>query len=356
MHSRARPTRVAAVAFLTAWLAACGHDSLPTTVPTDDMGYRALGVQDEAALGVTASGIMADIGCRPLRGRPDSATIAIRLVAPRVKAYQCRDVPTARIHAAVRAVRQMVLSNPHWASVQSEAGDGGGGSGYYAYDHMECIWHPAAPPEYGERINADGDFEVYVLVEAQLGHCSWMAIFKYVVPGGGSVGGGETGSGPIGSLPGGDLPVEYAPPLLEPFCTTFDRSRCPGIPMPAESLPTIRAAIGRIRQTGECGLIRAGLHAMDDSRFYFVPVLPAAPGYVRHGQISYAVPGTAAEVAALPMTSIIVVSSSGLSGVQRKLETVLAHEFIHVLFYPEYGMRPTREQELDITRRAAACT
>ncbi|MDX2261162.1 MAG: hypothetical protein SFU84_05635 [Gemmatimonadales bacterium] len=352
----ARPTRLVAALILTTWLAACDPDPLTMPPPVDDAGYRSLAVQDEAALGVTASGIMADIGCRSLRGTPDSATIAVRLVPPRVKAYQCRGVPTARIRAAARAVRQMVLANPRWASVQSEAGDGGGGSGYYAYDHMECIWHPAAPPEYGERINADGDFEVYVLVEAQPGHCSWMAIFRYVAPGGGSVGAGEIGSGPIGSLPGGDLPVEYAPPLLEPFCTTFDRSRCPGIPMPAESLPTIRAAIGRIRQTGECGLIRAGLHAMDDSRFYFVPVLPAAPGYVRHGQISYAVPGTAAEVAALPLTSIIVVSSSGLSGVQRKLETVLAHEFIHVLFYPEYGMRPTREQELAITRRAAACT
>jgi hypothetical protein len=48
--------------------------------------------------------------------------------------------------------------------------------------------------------------------------------------------------------------------------------------MPAESLPAIRAAISRIRQTGECGLIRAGLQAMDDSRFYFVPVLPARGG------------------------------------------------------------------------------
>jgi hypothetical protein len=204
MHSRARPTRVAAVALLTAWLAACGHDTLPTTVPADDTGYRALGVQDEAALGVTASGIMADIGCRPLRGRPDSATIAIRLVAPRVKAYQCRGVPTARIRAAVRAVRQMVLANPRWASVQSEAGDGGGGSGYYAYDHMECIWHPAAPPEYGERINADGDFEVYVLVEAQPGYCAWMAIFRYIEPGGGADPGTDTETLPPAPTPAPD--------------------------------------------------------------------------------------------------------------------------------------------------------
>jgi hypothetical protein len=141
MDSRARPIRAAAVAILTTWLTACGPDTVLSTVPAGDLGYRSLGVQDEAALGVTASGILADIGCRPLRGSPDSSTIAIRLVPPRVQAYQCHAVSQERIRAAVRAVRQLVLANPRWASVQSEAGDGGGGSGYYVYDHIECIWH-----------------------------------------------------------------------------------------------------------------------------------------------------------------------------------------------------------------------
>ncbi len=198
MHSRARPTRVTAVAILTTWLAACGPDTLPTSVPADDVGYRALGVQDEAALGVTASGLMAKIGCRPLMGPADSSTIAVRLAPPRIQAFQCRGVPSVRIRAAAREVRQLVLANPRWASVQSVAGDGGGGSGYYAYDHMECIWHSAAPPEYGERINADGDFEVYVLVEAKPGYCDWMAIFRYVAPGGGSDGGPGTETIPQG--------------------------------------------------------------------------------------------------------------------------------------------------------------
>jgi len=281
MHSRARPTRVAAVALLTAWLAACGHDTLPTTVPADDMGYRALGVQDEAALGVTASGLMAEIGCRPLRGSPDSSTIALRLVPPRVNAYQCRDVPTARIRAAVRAVRQMVLTNPRWASVQSEAGDGGGGSGYYAYDHMECIWHPAAPPEYGERINADGDFEVYVLVEARLGRCSWMAIFRYVAPGGGS----GSPAGDPGGAPGAPQP-DQSPPVdsLHHFIASFElpeaasaedtlpnctlaqphpgrRDWCSArIPAAGAELDRINAAIQRMRAIGgECAVMAAAL-------------------------------------------------------------------------------------------------
>ena len=180
----ARPTRLAAALILTTWLAACHSDPITTPWPPDAPGYRSVNVQDEAALGVTASGMMAEIGCRPLRGTPDSSTIALRLVPPRVTAFQCRGVPAERIRAAARAVRQLVLANPRWASLESEAGDGGGGSGYYVYDHMECIWHAAAPPEYGERINADGDFEVYVLVEAQLGRCDWMAIFRYEAPGG----------------------------------------------------------------------------------------------------------------------------------------------------------------------------
>lgn len=283
MHSRARPTRVAAVAFLTAWLAACGHDTLPTTFPAGDLGYRALGVQDEAALGVTASGIMADIGCRPLRGRPDSTTIAIRLVAPRVKAYQCRDVPTARIRAAVRAVRQLVLANPRWALLQSEAGDGGGGSGYYVYDHMECIWHAAAPPEYGERINADGDFEVYVLVEAQLGHCSWMAIFRYVAPGGGS-GSPSGGTGETPGAPQSDNAPIVPVDSLHHFIASFELSdaesaedtlpNCalaqthPGrrdwcsarAPASGVEIDRIRAAIQRMRAIGgECSVMAAGL-------------------------------------------------------------------------------------------------
>lgn len=355
MYSRLAVFPRTAALVLTLWLTACGTDSLPTVPAPADPGYRSLHVQDEASLGVTATGMMAGIGCTPVHGRPDSTAVALPLLPGTIKFYRCPGVRAATLLTTAQAIRAVTARNPVWASALS---GGAGGSPYYDYDHTECVWQESTPPEYGQRINADGDFEIFVVVDAQPGMCAWMAIFKYKVPDGT----GTPSTGEIGTIPTGGtgwdagLPVEVAGPLLDPGCTTADRSRCPGVRMPRDSMVKIRAAIGRIASSGECGAIRAGLMAVDDSRFYLVPVLAASPGYVRLGQISYAVPVTSADVVGIRSTSIIVLSQAGLSGRLRKLETVLAHEYIHVLFYLEYGMAPTAAQELEITQRAEACT
>lgn len=355
MYSRLAVSPRTAAVVMALWLTACGTDTLPTVPPPADPGYRSLHVQDEASLGVTATGMMAGIGCTAVRGRPDSTAVAIPLLPGTIKFYRCPGVRRATLLATAKAIKAVTANNPVWASALS---GGAGGSPYYDYDHTECVWQESRPPEYGQRINADGDFEVFVMVDAQPGSCAWMAIYKYKVPDGT----GTPSTGEIGTIPTGGtgwdagLLVEVAGPLLDPGCTTADRSRCPGIRMPRDSMQRIRAAIGRIASGGECGAIRAGLMAVDDSRFYLASALPASPGYVRLAQISYAVPLTSADVTAIRSTSILVLSQAGLSGRQRKLETVLAHEYIHVLFYTEYGMAPTTAQELEITRRAEVCT
>ena len=82
-----------AVVALTIALAACGADTSPIVPPPADPGYRSLHVQDEASLGVTATGMMAAIGCGPVHGRPDSTAVAIPLITGKVRLYRCPGVP-----------------------------------------------------------------------------------------------------------------------------------------------------------------------------------------------------------------------------------------------------------------------
>ncbi|MBK7596719.1 MAG: hypothetical protein IPJ11_16165 [Gemmatimonadetes bacterium] len=220
MISRLAVPRLAAVVVLTCWLTACGTDTLPVVPAPAEPGYRSLHVQDEASLGVTATGMMAGIGCTPVIGRPDSTAIALPLLAGKFKFYRCHGVRTGTLLATVKAIRAVTARNPVWASALS---GGAGGSPYYEYDHTECVWQDSAPPEYGQRINDDGDFEVFVRVDAQPGSCAWLAIFTYKVPGGDGAG-APTGSwGPSG-------PTQPLNPLIPPSGAVdarfdLDRSR-----------------------------------------------------------------------------------------------------------------------------------
>ena len=180
MSSRLAVSPRAGAVLLSAWLVACGTDTLPVAPAPADPGYRSLHVQDEASLGVTATGMLAGIGCAPVQGRPDSTAVAIPLLPGTIKFYRCPGVRTATLLATAKAIRAVTARNPVWASALT---GGAGGSPYYGYDHTECVWQESRPPEYGQRINADGDFEVFVVVDAQPGTCAWMAIFKYKVPG-----------------------------------------------------------------------------------------------------------------------------------------------------------------------------
>ncbi len=217
MISRLVGPRLAATVALTCWLAACWGETLPVVPTLADPGYRSLTVQDEASLGVTATGMMTAIGCRPVTGRPDSTAVAIPLLPGKFRMYSCRSVARGALLTTAKAIAAVTARNPVWASALS---GGAGGSPYYEYDHTECFWQAATPPEYGQRINEEGDFEVFVRVDPVPGMCAWVAIFRYVVPGdGGSPAPGGTG-GP--SLPGTPIVPPPDPMVPDSIWTAAD--------------------------------------------------------------------------------------------------------------------------------------
>ncbi|MBP9899664.1 MAG: hypothetical protein KBF28_14900 [Gemmatimonadales bacterium] len=297
MISRLAVPRLAAVVVLTCWLTACGPDASPVAPTPADPGYRSLPVQDEASLGVTATGMMAAIGCTPVLGRPDSTAIALPLLAAKLKFYRCPGVRAATLLATAKAIRAVTAKNPVWASALS---GGAGGSPYYEYDHTECVWQESTPPEYGQRINADGDFEIFVVVTAQPGSCAWMAIYKYKVPGGDGAGAPPGSWGPTGpTQPLNPLVPPSEPLTPDSIWTAADEcdhlvTGClvklddrqgryfqQALDLVDPTHPTCRTALGAMRSALEAGKVFIGSesiadgHEGDHSAITDIPVDPA---------------------------------------------------------------------------------
>jgi|CXWL01.1.fsa_nt_gi hypothetical protein len=277
MFSRLAVPRLAATVVLTCWLAACGTDTSPVAPPPADPGYRSLNVQDEASLGVTATGMMAAIGCSPVLGRPDSTAVAIPLLPGKITMYRCAGVRRGAILATAKAIRKVTAENPVWASALT---GGAGGSPYYDYDHTECVWQESRPPEYGQRINDDGDLEIFVRVDAEPGMCAWLAIFRYVVPGGDGIDGPTGEWGPVGQpLP---LNPQFDFPFPDSIWTSADACDhlVPGclvklderqgqyfqkaLDLVDPTHPTCRTALAAMRSALEAGKVFIGGESIPD--------------------------------------------------------------------------------------------
>jgi hypothetical protein len=151
--------------------------------------------------------------------------------------------------------------------------------------------------------------------------------------------------------------AEYMGVLIDPWCHKLARLMCPGTPIRADSMAKLKTRIANnLKTTGECGVIRAGLLALPDDQFYSTEVLPlqSATGVTLAG-ISHLMPETAADTAALTSTAVIFISKAGLHHKKYPPEVVLAHEFIHALFFGQYGAVYHAAFEAEISARAMAC-
>lgn len=203
MQMRRRWSGVARVvaALGTVFMAACAGDGGPTEPQVRD-------VVRGGDVGVTATSMMAAIGCSLNEGEADSSTVGVLFSPTVMKTYRCPGVPRDSILKTSDAIRALVRSGSVWASAQSEPGEGGNGSGFWVYSYAEC--RVVYSEQVGIYLVQDGSgLPTIVKRVTRRAECDWVEHYIWNGPSG-----SNWNDFPLPGEPGGGPP--YTPPDTTP--------------------------------------------------------------------------------------------------------------------------------------------